>query len=365
MRIALDAMGTDQAPRSEIEGAAAALEDLGPDVEILLVGDSEVIRDTVAQVAPDAGDALQVVHAPDRIGPQEAPASAVRRKTDSSIVKGVRLQKEGRADAFVSAGTTGAVMAASLILLRPLPGVARPAIGTILPTSGPPVLMLDAGANVDSKPQHLLQFARLGNVYAQDLMGVERPRVALLNIGEEPEKGDELALASHHLLAESDLNFVGNVEGRDIIGGGCDVLVCDGFVGNVLLKFYESVAEFIIGLLNRELRSTDASLDFGEAFRVLDYSEYGGAPLLGVNGVSIICHGESQPKAIRNALGVAHQAVESQMVEHIASDLASGVPTGAEPTSGQEGGTAGEGMQGGARGSESGRDEDDDLGEGG
>lgn len=333
MRIALDAMGTDQAPRSEIEGAVAALDDLGPEVEILLVGDTEPIQRTLDEVAPEAGDRLRVVHASERIGPEEAPASAVRRKTDSSIVRGVRLQKEGNADAFVSAGSTGAVMAASLILLRPLPGVARPAIGTLLPTAGDPVLMLDAGANVDSKPQHLLQFARLGNVYAQDLMGVADPRVGLLNIGEEPEKGDELALASHHLLAESDLNFVGNVEGRDIIGGGCDVLVCDGFVGNVLLKFYESVAEFIVGLLNRELRTTDAALDFDEVFRVLDYSEYGGAPLLGVNGVSIICHGESPPKAIRNALGVAHQAVRSRMVEHIASDLASEAPTagGAPP----------------------------------
>lgn len=327
MRIALDAMGTDQAPRSEIEGAAAALRDLDPEVEILLVGDSDAIEQRLREVGPYPEDRLQVVHASERIGPEEAPASAVRRKTDSSIAKGIRLQQQGQADAFVSAGSTGAVMAASLILLRPLPGVARPAIGTLLPTAADPVLMLDAGANVDSKPQHLLQFARLGNVYAQDLMGVSEPRVGLLNIGEEPEKGDELALASHHLLAESDLRFVGNVEGRDIIGGSCDVLVCDGFVGNVLLKFYESVAEFVISLLNRELQSTEASLDLGEVFRVLDYSEYGGAPLLGVNGVSIICHGESPPKAICNALGVAHQAVRSRMVQHIASELASEAAT--------------------------------------
>lgn len=181
--------------------------------------------------------------------------------------------------------------------------------------------MLDAGANVDSKPHHLLQFAHLGRIYAQDLMGVEEPRVGLLNIGEEPIKGDELSLEAHALLQGSGLRFVGNVEGRDIIRGVCDVLVCDGFVGNVLLKFYESVAAFIIGLLPREL-DRDGRLDLDEVFRVLDYTETGGAPLLGVNGVSIICHGHSPPRAIQNAISVAAQAVRSDMVGHIAKELA-------------------------------------------
>jgi glycerol-3-phosphate acyltransferase PlsX len=184
--------------------------------------------------------------------------------------------------------------------------------------------MLDAGANVDCKPQNLLQFAHLGHIYAQDLMGIASPRVGLLNIGEEPEKGDELALETHRQLSESGLNFVGNIEGRDIIWGACDVLVCDGFVGNVLLKFYESVAEFIIDLLERENASRSDPLDLQEVFRVLDYSEYGGAPLLGVNGVSIICHGESPPKAVRNAIGVAARAVRSSMVAHMAKELAAG-----------------------------------------
>ena len=182
--------------------------------------------------------------------------------------------------------------------------------------------MLDSGANVDSKPQHLLQFARLGTIYAQDLMGLERPRVGLLNIGEEPGKGDELSLEAHELLSRSGLHFIGNVEGRDIIRGACDVLVCDGFVGNVLLKFYESVAEFTIGLLTREMENAGTSMNLDEVFRVLDYAEYGGAPVLGVNGVSIVCHGKSPPKAIRNAIAVAEQAVRSRMVEHIARDLA-------------------------------------------
>ena len=184
--------------------------------------------------------------------------------------------------------------------------------------------MLDAGANIDCRPHHLVQFARLGTIYAQDLMGVANPRVGLLNIGEEPEKGDELAVETHALLKQSDLNFIGNVEGRDIIRGACDVLVCDGFVGNVLLKFYESVAGLVIQLLKKELHRTGTDLELDEVFRVLDYAEYGGAPLLGVNGVTIICHGQSTPKAIRNAIGVAARAVRSRMVSHVARELARG-----------------------------------------
>lgn len=322
MRIVLDAQGTDDAPAPEILGAVEALNEL-PHLTVVLVGDESVIRKALDEAGPHPADRIEVVHAPDRIRPGEPPASAVRKRPDSSIVAGVRLQKEGKADAFVSAGSTGAVMAASLILLRPLPGVDRPAIGTLFPTATGLSLMLDAGANVDCKPHHLLQFARLGTIYAQDLMGIANPRVGLLNIGSEPEKGDELSVEAYGLLQESALHFVGNVEGREIIRGACDVLVCDGFVGNVLLKFYESVAGFTIGLLTREMDRVGTSMDLAEVFRVLDYSEYGGAPLLGVNGVSIICHGASPPKAIRNALKVATKAVESEMVSHIAGELAS------------------------------------------
>ncbi len=315
-------MGTDYAPRSEVEGAVRALRTSPSDLEILLVGDEELIERELARVPNFPRNRLAVVHAPDRIVAGEAPATAVRRKPSSSIVVGVKLQKEGRADAFVSAGSTGAVMASSLLFLRPLPGVDRPAIGTLLPTSNDPTLLLDAGANVDSKPHHLLQFAHLGRIYAQDLMGVCNPRVGLLNIGEEPEKGNELAVESHKMLRRSNLNFIGNIEGREIIRGGCDVLVCDGFDGNLILKFYESVAEFIIGLLRREMKAHHAdALQLDEVFRVLDYEEYGGAPLLGVNGVSIIMHGSSSPKAISNGLGVAARAVESSMVSHMAREL--------------------------------------------
>jgi glycerol-3-phosphate acyltransferase PlsX len=315
-------MGTDAAPSIEIEGAVAALQRFQREWEILLVGDQELIEEELARHPNVPENRFSIIHAPERIVPGEGPAAAVRRKPRSSIVVGVKLQKEGEADAFVSAGSTGSVMAASLLFLRPLPGVDRPAIGTVLPTAGPPTLLLDAGANVDCKPLHLLQFAHLGHIYAQDLLGIDRPRVGLLNIGEEPEKGNELAVESHKLLRASHLNFVGNIEGREIIRGGCDVLVCDGFNGNLILKFYESVAEFIIGVLGKEIRARhDDDLDFNEIFRFLDYEEYGGAPLLGVNGVSIIMHGSSRPKAICNALEVAARSVESSMVSHMAGEL--------------------------------------------
>lgn len=328
MRIALDAMGTDSAPSNEIEGAVAALRKFDRDWEILLVGDHEEIDSELARQGDFPRERVSIVHAPDRIVPGEAPAGAVRRKSRSSIVVGVKLLKEGEADAFVSAGSTGAVMAASLLFLRPLPGVDRPAVGTVLPTSQRPTLLLDAGANVDCKPHQLLQFAHLGHIFAQDILGVEDPRVGLLNIGEEPEKGNELAVAAYKLLQGSDLHFIGNVEGREIIRGGCDVLVSDGFNGNLILKFYESVAEFIIGILRKEMEAHHANeLNLNEVFRFLDYEEYGGAPLLGVNGLSVIMHGSSSPKAICNAMEEAARAVESSMVAHMARELAGGAGT--------------------------------------
>jgi glycerol-3-phosphate acyltransferase PlsX len=249
----------------------------------------------------------------------ESPAQAIRRKQGSSIVVGLQLHKQKEVDAFISAGSTGAVMAGSLMILRPLPRVDRPAIGAVLPTRNGHVLLVDAGENVDTRPHHLVQFAHLGTIYAQDLMGMATPRVGLLNIGEEPEKGNEVAVETHRLLtAEAKINFVGNIEGRDIIAQECDVLVCDGFVGNVLLKFYESVAGFIVQML----RTASAKLDFTRIFQALDYTEYGGAPLLGVNGVTIICHGGSPPRAIRNAIRLAVQTVERDMVTHIQNRLA-------------------------------------------
>ncbi|MDX1578428.1 MAG: phosphate--acyl-ACP acyltransferase, partial [Gemmatimonadota bacterium] len=221
------------------------------------------------------------------------------------------------------------VMAASLFVLGPLPGVERPPVGARFPAQRGEVLVLDAGANVDARPEQLHQFARLGAVYAADLLGVERPRIGLLNVGEEEEKGNDVIVSAHRLLrADSSLRFVGNVEGHEIIRGACDVLVCDGFVGNALLKFYESMAGFVLGLL-REHFSRDRD-ELEEIFRFLDYTEYGGAPLLGVDGVAIICHGASPAGAIKNAVGLAAQCVRSGMVPDMARDLetlASGTPS--------------------------------------
>lgn len=298
------------------------MRDLPGDFEVVLVGDGAAIEAELARNEPYPKDRLHVVHASEIITPSDAAVSAVRKKQDSSIVVGLKLQKEGKADAFISAGSTGAVMAASLFMLRPIEGVDRPSVSTILPTAHAPVLLIDAGANVDSKPHNLLQFARLGSVYAQDVLGCDEPRVGLLNIGTEPEKGNTLAVAAHELLAQSDLRFIGNVEGRDIVKGVCDVLVSDGFAGNILLKFYESIASVMYGMIARELKVAGAEIDLDKIFHKFDYTEYGGAPLLGVNGITIICHGGSPPRAIKHAVRAAIQSVERDLVGHIKREMA-------------------------------------------
>lgn len=320
MRIALDAMGTDDAPSVEVAGAVSAVS-ADPDLQVLLVGDEAVVAESLKRY-PNSRR-IGVVHAPERITSADSPARALRRRPRSSIGVGLALQKSGDADAFVSAGSTGAVMAASLLVLRSMAGVDRPTVGALLPTSKGPTLLADSGANIECRPRQLLQFARLGAIYMQDLLGVARPRVGLLNVGAEPTKGPEMVLEAHRLLARSDLRFVGNVEGRDIIHHPCDVLVCDGFVGNVLLKFYESVAGFLVHKLRSRMDPDRLDAGIEEVFRMFDYTERGGAPLLGVNGVSIICHGGSPPKAIGAAIGVAARAVRRDMVAHMARDLAS------------------------------------------
>ncbi len=320
MRIALDAMGSDGAPAIEVAGALSACGDLPGDAVLVLVGDESAIRTELEVQGWQSNGHIEIVHASEQITSDDPPASAFRKKPESSIAIGLRLQSEGVVDAFVSAGSTGAVMAASLFLLRPLEGVDRPAVSTLVPTSAGPLLLLDAGANVDCRPEHLVQFAHLGHIYATNLMGIERPRIGLLNIGEEERKGDERSIEAHRLLKQSTLRFIGNVEGSDIIRGACDVLVCDGFAGNVLLKFYESVAGFIVSLLKQRLG--EEGPDLSDIYKLLDYTEYGGAPLLGVNGVSIICHGKSPPRAIHNALHVAARAVQSSMVAHVTRHLA-------------------------------------------
>jgi phosphate acyltransferase len=321
MRIAVDAMGSDRAPTVEVEGAVGALLER-PDLTLMLVGDRAAVEAELALHPGAPRDRIEVVHAPDVIDPGEAPATAVRRKPNSSIAVGTRLVKTGQADAFFSAGNTGAVMAAAVVMLRPIRGVDRPAVGSPVPSATGTFFLIDMGANVDTRPQHLLQFAHLGTIYAQDLMGVEDPRVGLLNIGTEPGKGNEQTVETFELLSRSPaLNFVGNVEGREVIRGACDVLVCDGFVGNVLLKFYESVAGFMAEELRRETEAQGVRLDLKRLYSRLDYSTTGGAPLLGVNGVVVIAHGGSSPQAIRNGIGVAARSLERRMVEHIATRL--------------------------------------------
>jgi glycerol-3-phosphate acyltransferase PlsX len=321
-------MGGDHAPAAPIAGALLALAELPADVIIQLVGRESDIRAELEKLGgvPAAHTArIEVVHAPDVIEMTDKPSVAVRGKRDSSMVIGLKLQAEGKSEAFVSAGNTGAQMAASTFVLGRHEGLARPAISTLIPTGrGVPLVMLDAGANVDCTPQELLQFGRLGAVYAEDVLGRSNPAVGLLSVGEEPEKGSLAVKEAHALLAVSGLNFVGNVEGRDLPTGESshhgpiDVVVCDGFTGNVVLKFYESVAPMVFGLLKKSGVKTET---LGAALKAFDYAQYGGAPLLGVKGVSIICHGKSSPEALKNALRVAWLAVDHGMTAHIGKSL--------------------------------------------
>ena len=317
-------MGGDHAPQAPIAGALEALHELDAVHHIQLVGRRDVIEAELSRARVGNADRgrLDIVDASDVIEMNDKP-TAVRGKPNSSMMVGLKIQAEGKSDAFVSAGNTGAQMAASMLLLRLHAGLKRPAIATTFPTAKRPVLVLDSGANVDCSAEELVQFARIGAVYAEDIYGRENPAVALLSIGEEPEKGNAVTKESHALLAASGLNFIGNCEGRDLPMGSChhgdmDVVVCDGFVGNVILKFYEAVAPMMVKLL---VKGGIQEAPIRDALRPLDYSEYGGAPLLGVKGVSIICHGRSSPRAIKNALKAAVQAVEHRMNEHIGRRL--------------------------------------------
>ena len=329
-RIALDAMGGDYAPQATVAGALQALAELDPSHSIQLVGRTAAVEEQLNSLlggelsALAAGrDRISIVEAPDVIAMTDKPSAVVRGKPNSSMAVGLRLQVEGNSDAFVSAGSTGAQMAASMVLLKLHAGLKRPAIATFFPTLRKTVVVLDSGANVDCSPEELVQFARLGATYAQCVMGRDNPAVGLLSIGEEAEKGNAVTKEAHQLLLRSGLNFVGNVEGRDIPAGGTehhdlDVVVCDGFVGNVLLKFYEAIAPFMIDTLRKSGVDED---HLAEALRHLDYSEHGGAPLLGVRGVSIIAHGKSGPRAIKNALKAASRAVSSGMNDLIGQRL--------------------------------------------
>ncbi len=325
-RIALDAMGGDHAPQTPIAAALLAAAELGTTHTLQLVGQEAVVRaeleKQLAAASPEVAALaarFEIIDAPDVILMTDKPSVAIRGKPKSSMSIGLRLQAEGKSDAFVSAGNTGAQMAASVFVLRLHEGLERPAIGTVFPTAKQPVVVLDAGANVDCSPQELVNFAQLGHVYAKDILGRPTPAIGLLSVGEEPEKGNAAVKEAHQLLLQSGLNFLGNVEGRDIPAGACDrgaidVVVCDGFTGNVLLKFYESVAPVIIGIL---MKSGVSKEQVAGAMGALDYAKYGGAPLLGVKGVSIICHGKSSPEAIKNGIKAGIRAFESGMSGHI------------------------------------------------
>ena len=330
-RIALDAMGGDYAPQATVAGALLALAELDPAHTIQLVGSTAVVEaqlrtllDGELAMHTAQRERISIVEAPDVIEMTDKPSAVVRGKPNSSMAVGLRLQAEGQSDAFVSAGSTGAQMVASMMILRMHAGLERPAIVTLFPSARKPVAVLDSGANVDCGAEELVQFARLGATYVECMLGRSNPAVGLLSIGEEPEKGNAVTKEAHQLLQGSGLNFIGNVEGRDLPAGGTerdavDVVVCDGFVGNVVLKFYEAIAPLMIGTL----RTAGVSAEQLQAgLKHLDYSEYGGAPLLGVKGVSIISHGKSSPRAIKNALKAAAQAVVSRMNDQIGARLA-------------------------------------------
>ncbi len=321
--IAVDAMGGDRGCAPVIEGALAYVRDYSDSV--ILVGKRERIAEEISRYKGSSA-VLGIQEASEVVEMNESPSAALRRKKDSSIRVGIDLVKRGEASAFVSAGNTGAVMATAMVILGNLPEVERPAIATVMPTLKGNCILLDVGANVDCKPRQLLEFAIMGNIYAKDILGKGKPRVGLLSIGEEETKGNELTKETYKALEEeTSLIFVGMVEGRDLFSGNVDVVVCDGFTGNVALKFSEALAEMIGALLREEFSKTIASRlgyiltrpAFERFRRRVDYSEYGGAPLLGVNGICIISHGRSTAKAIKNALRVAGECVHNRVLEHI------------------------------------------------
>jgi glycerol-3-phosphate acyltransferase PlsX len=320
-------MGGDFAPSATVEGAMLAAAELDDNHVVQLIGKEDAVRAEIARqsAGSSAAQRITVVHAPEVIDMAEKPAAAVRGKPNSSMVVGLKLQRDGGSDAFVSAGNTGAQMAASMMLLRMHESIARPAIATLFPTSTHAVVVLDSGANVDCSAAELVQFARLGSVYARTVLRRENPRVALLSIGEEPEKGNAVSKEAHQLLTGSGLNFAGNIEGRDlpvgrIESGPLDVVVCDGFVGNIALKIYEAMAPMITSRLGAALGIDREKMR--SALSDLDYSEHGGAPLLGIKGVSIIAHGRSSARAIKNAVLAAARAVASGISAEIGRSVA-------------------------------------------
>lgn len=327
-RVAIDAMGGDHAPAVVIEGTVRAVREHPGTITPVLVGPEDVIAPLLKQHDPDGELGIRVHHAPEVIGMHESPGTAIKTKTGSSIHTGLGLCKAGVASAFVSAGNTGAVMGASIFLLGRVKGISRPSVIGYYPTISGTCILLDVGANVDCKPEHLVQFAWMGKVYAERVLGVKEARVALMNIGEEPGKGNELAKLAFEALSEAKgLGFVGNIEGRDLLRHAADVVVCDGFVGNILLKFGESVASVLPRMIGAEMQRLGMTPEeqgtVGKALKGVkdrfDYEEYGGMPLLGVDGTVIIGHGGSSAYAIKNMILSADAVVRNRVAESIAA----------------------------------------------
>jgi len=330
--IAVDAMGGDDAPRNIVDGALAAVRHF--DLGVLLVGQGAAIDAELARHANDEGDVdrsrVRIVDTPDVVGMEESPAAALRRKPLSSIKVAADAVAGGSASALVSAGHTGATVMAAHSAFGMLPGVDRPALAAVIPTRTRPALLLDVGASVECRPPHLLQFAVMGSMFARVVYDIESPRIGLLSIGHEATKGNELTREAHQLLKAAPVNFIGNVEARDVYSGDADVIVCDGFTGNVALKTSEGLVEMVEGLLSEELSGTIAnrvgSLLTRRALRHfrmrVDYSEYGGAPLLGVAGVTIVGHGRSSAKAVRNAIAMAYRFADTRFIERVGQEIA-------------------------------------------
>lgn len=323
--IAVDAMGSDTAPATEVAGAVQACRRW--QIPVILVGDRDRIEPELRQ-HDASGLPIEIVHAPEVVGMHDAASDALRRK-NSSIMMSFALVKEGRAQAVVSAGNSGATMAAGMFTLKRVSGIERPAIATVMPNVSGRTLVLDAGANVDCKPHHLEQFALMGHTYARHVLNIEKPRVGLLSNGEEEKKGTDLTRETHKLLKQHRINYIGYVEGRDIFSGAVDVVICDGFVGNVVLKLSEGLADAIGTMLRSEFEGRLLSKlgyllarpSFKSFKRKVDYAEFGGAPLLGINGTGMICHGGSNPKAIANAILLAREYVANQVSERLAAML--------------------------------------------
>lgn len=338
--VAVDAMGGDNAPSVEVEGAVAAARRWG--LSVILVGDRKRIEEELNKYRID-GLSIDIHHASEVVGMHDSPSDAIRKKKDSSIRVAFELVKNGTAQAVVSAGNSGATMAAGMVVLKRIQGIDRAAIATIMPNLKDQTLVLDVGGNVDCKPSHLAQFALMGSVYARHVLNKDKPRVGLLSNGEEESKGNELTREAHCLLKGAPFNYVGYIEGRDIFNGSADVVVCDGFVGNVVLKVAEGLADSIGTMLRREIAQRfTAKLGYllaRPAFRAfkkkVDYAEYGGAPLLGIRGTAMICHGGSNPRAVMNAVYQAHETVAKKVQEKLAVQLHVDDPGASKPIEGE------------------------------